>query len=138
MRNTCVNLGSVRQIVAVVAVAVCCLVACGSDPLDECLESLDPVGHFDCSYQDFTGVDLSGRNLRQANLRNAVLKGADLSGANLDQAYFGAASLLEADLTGARLTGERLEHADLWEAKADRDTVWPEGFDPVAAGVIFD
>ena len=63
---------------------------------------------------------------------------ANLSGANLDQAYFGAASLLEADLTGARLTGEKLEHADLWEARADRDTVWPEGFDPEAAGVIFE
>ena len=95
------------RIVAVVAVAVCCLVACGSDPLDECLESLDPVGHFDCSYQDFTGVDLSGRNLRQADLRNSVLKGADLTGVNL------------------------------LGAVAGEDTRWPAWFDPVKHGVIF-
>ena len=63
---------------------------------------------------------------------------ANLEGANLHGAYFGAASLLEADLTGANLTGEKLEHADLWEAKVDRDTVWPEGFDPEAAGVMIE
>ena len=34
--------------------------------------------------------------------------------------------------------GANLEGADLEGAKADGDTTWPEGFDPVAAGVIFD
>ena len=33
-----------------------------------------------------------------------------------------------AELTGAMLTG----------AQADEDTKWPEGFDPKAAGVIFE
>ena len=28
--------------------------------------------------------------------------------------------------------------ADLTGAVADKDTQWPEGFDPVAAGVIFE
>ena len=30
-----------------------------------------------------------------------------------------------------------LQEADLTGATADTDTVWPEGFDPVVAGVIF-
>ena len=28
--------------------------------------------------------------------------------------------------------------ANLDEAKTDEDTIWPDGFDPKAAGVIFD
>ena len=38
------------------------------------------------------------------------------------------AKLTEADLGGANLTGVR----------ANQNTTWQEGFDPVAAGVIFD
>jgi uncharacterized protein YjbI with pentapeptide repeats len=53
---------------------------------------------------------------------------ADLTGANLENAY-----LEEADLSGADLTG-----ADLRQAEANQDTIWPEGFDPEAAGVIFE
>ena len=34
----------------------------------------------------------------------------------------------EAELSGANLSG----------AKATADTVWPEGFDPVATGLIFE
>ena len=45
------------------------------------------------------------------------------AGANLARAY-----LSEANLTGVDLRG----------AFANGHTVWPEGFDPVAAGVIFD
>ena len=37
----------------------------------------------------------------------------------------------------ANLTRANLEGADLEGAAADLGTVWPEGFDPVAAGVIF-
>ncbi len=70
------------------------------------------------------GVEVNGYTIEPgANLEGANLKGANLKGANL----------LAADLTGAYLTGARLE-----EAKADKDTIWPEGFDPVAAGVIFE
>jgi hypothetical protein len=46
-----------------------------------------------------------------------------LPGANLE-----GADLKRANLTGAGLVG----------AETDRDTVWPEGFDPKAAGVIFE
>ena len=34
--------------------------------------------------------------------------------------------------------GANLAEAGLYRAKANEDTAWPEGFDPVAAGVIFD
>ena len=37
------------------------------------------------------------------------------------------------DLVGATLYG-----ANLYGATADKTTVWPEGFDPEAAGVIFE
>jgi hypothetical protein len=47
--------------------------------------------------------------------------------------------LLEgADLRGANLTAANLSEADLGGAKAYEDTFWPDGFDPKAAGVIFD
>ena len=41
-------------------------------------------------------------------------------------------------LAKANLEGANLEGANLEGAKADGDTTWPEGFDPVAAGVIFE
>ena len=43
-----------------------------------------------------------------------------------------------ANLKGANLRGANLDWAGLLGARADEDTIWPEGFDPVAAGVIFD
>ena len=53
-------------------------------------------------------IDIEGANLSPANLRMANLGGANLSRANLEG------------------------------AKANEDTTWPDGFDPVAAGVIFE
>jgi uncharacterized protein YjbI with pentapeptide repeats len=72
-----------------------------------------------------------------SNEATSAASGATLSGAYLGRAnLFGAdltrVNLFDADLTGAELTG-----ADLSLAKANEDTIWPEGFDPVAAGVIF-
>ncbi len=48
------------------------------------------------------------------------------------------ANLEWARLTGVNLTGANLTGANLTQATADKDTIWPEGFDPVAAGVIFE
>lgn len=100
---------------------------------------------------DLSGRDLSGRDLRRADLRSArfegtVLAGADLRYANLRHAdlhrsSLAAARLLEADLGGADLRGADLSGAQhlamalLRGAIADAATIWPEGFDPVAAGV---
>ncbi len=53
-------------------------------------------------------------------------------------ANFTMADLPGANLTEANLFRANLSNADLTEAFADKDTRWPEGFDPVAAGVIFE
>ena len=66
-----------------------------------------------------------GGNLKQAYFRYANLRQANLRQANLKRAV-----LSQANLTGTDLSG-----ADLAEAIEDDDTVWPEGFDPEAAGV---
>ena len=122
----------------------------------------------DLRLADLSGRNLSGRNLSGANLSGADLNeadlsgthfvradllGADLSGANLTKANFCESDLAESDLAGANLAGINLDHAHLVKAnlaganlassnlnraKADEDTTWPEGFDPVAAGVIFE
>ena len=47
------------------------------------------------------------------------------------------AKLEGANLEGANLTRANLRGANLDRAVADRNTIWPEGFDPKAAGVIF-
>jgi uncharacterized protein YjbI with pentapeptide repeats len=62
----------------------------------------------------------------------ADLEGADLSGVDLREANLGGARLIEANLKGAVL-----DKANLTGAGANDETAWPEGYDPVAAGVIF-
>jgi hypothetical protein len=52
--------------------------------------------------------------------------------ANLEGTLLYGANLRGADLRGADRS------TDLKGAEADEYTIWPEGFDPVAAGVIFD
>ena len=54
--------------------------------------------------------------------------GTNLGGANLAGACLDYADLTGVDLTGAILTG----------AFEDGHTVWPDGFDPLFTGVIFD
>ena len=53
-------------------------------------------------------------------------------GANLEGADFKGA-----DLSGVDLKGAVLDKANLTGAGANDETAWPEGYDPVAAGVIF-
>jgi hypothetical protein len=81
-------------------------------------------------YANLSHADLWGADLCDANLRYANLSHADLRGANLSHASLGNADLSHADLCDANL-----RRADLCDAKADADTIWPDGFDPVAAGV---
>ena len=68
-----------------------------------------------------------------ADLFGAGLEGADLSGADLNEA-----NLYEADLNGSDLGGALLSGANLIGATANKSTTWPDEFDPVAAGVIFE
>jgi hypothetical protein len=80
---------------------------------------------------DLAGADLRGADLGWANLSDAKLQGADLSGANL----YGT-DLSDADLRGADLGGANLIGADLGRAAYDEYTVWPDGYDPEAAGAV--
>ena len=74
-------------------------------------------------------VEINGYTIEPgANLTRADLKGANLTRANLTRAM----------LFGVDLTRADLEGADLGGADANEDTAWPEGFDPVVAGVIFE
>ena len=93
--------------------------------------------------QDLTRADLEGANLNGANLTGAKAnedtawpEGFDPEAAGVCEIRPGG-NLTDADLHGANLEGANLAEANLEGAKADGDTKWPDGFDPVAAGVIF-
>ena len=47
------------------------------------------------------------------------------------------ADLYGADLYGADLYGANLDGANLVGARANKNTTWPDGFDPTDGGVIF-
>ena len=64
------------------------------------------------------------------------LIGADLRGSNLNAANLSLAYLSEANLENANLSEAHLDGADLRGAKYNSETMWPEGFDPVAAGAL--
>jgi hypothetical protein len=107
----------------------------------------------DLHYQDgyFSDCNLSWASLPNANLRGAVfmmcnlsqasmfdthledsrLSWTDLSGADLTHSYFDRAEFFVVNLESAR----DIETASLKDVTADRDTKWPEQFDPSAAGV---
>ena len=53
------------------------------------------------------------------------MQGANMQGANMQGAY----------LEGANLRGAYLYSANLEGARASAYTIWPDGFDPSAAGV---
>jgi uncharacterized protein YjbI with pentapeptide repeats len=73
-------------------------------------------------------------HMKGASLRSADLTGASLIGVVLEGADLTGASLRNADLRGARLSDANLTKADLTDAVYNLGTVWPVGFDPVAAG----
>ena len=88
-----------------------------------------------------SGADLCRARLIGANLSGADLSKADLMGANLCRANLRGTNLSEARLIfsylmGADLSNANLSNADLKEAKYDQTTIWPDGFDPAAAGAI--
>ena len=57
---------------------------------------------------------------------------ANLTGAELKEADLPRKNLIRADLRGC------LDEVNLEGAAADERIVWPEGFDPEAAGGIFE
>jgi Pentapeptide repeats (8 copies) len=84
---------------------------------------------------DLREAVLQGADLREAALADADLRKADLREADLRQAVLSSADLREAVLAGANLRETILQTVKLQEAVMDTRTRWPDGFDPVAAGV---
>lgn len=85
-------------------------------------------------FGSLSGANLSGSDLSGANLFRANLSGSDLSWANLSRANLSWADLSWTNLSRAYLSRADLYRADLSSAKADKGTVWPDGFDPKSAG----
>lgn len=89
------------------------------------------LGGADLFHANLAGADLRGADLGAAFLSEANLRCADLSGSNLTRA-----DLSEANLCGADLRDAILIEADLTHTRYDNHTVWPEDFDPQAAGAV--
>jgi hypothetical protein len=101
---------------------------------------------------DFSAANLEGAYLgfsnfhgalfMAANLRKASLTEANLESANLSHADMREAKLYKANFTKAKLSNTNLakitwfDGANFQEAIYDHRTIWPDGFDPVAAGAI--
>jgi uncharacterized protein YjbI with pentapeptide repeats/uncharacterized protein YjdB len=81
--------------------------------------------------RDFFNYDFAGASFRRANLSGANLMIVGLEGADLTDANLSNASLDRANLSGAIVT-----RAVFTGAFFNATTVWPAGFDPVAAGAI--
>ena len=84
---------------------------------------------------------LAGCWAKDADFRNAKMSGAKMDTADFTGADIRGASLQGARFSGARLEGtdmrcEQLEAAKLRGAIADRQTRWPEGFDPAGRGIV--
>ncbi|MEM7124997.1 MAG: pentapeptide repeat-containing protein [Chloroflexota bacterium] len=92
---------------------------------------------------DFSKADLHvarfwQAHLKKANFSEAFLQFAHFEGADLEDANFQNADLRKAWFPDADLTGANLDGALLEKAMYSKNTKWPEGFDPVAAGAILE
>jgi uncharacterized protein YjbI with pentapeptide repeats len=96
------------------------------------LSGLDLAGVY-LRGKDFSDGELSEADLSGATMFGCVLVGTRLSGTKLVGTDLREANLTGADLTGADLRGARLEDAVLNGVEWDDSTVWPQGYEPVAA-----
>jgi hypothetical protein len=122
-------------------------------------EDIIQLSHAALREADLRWADLSEANLvknylygvkfRSANLTGAKLVAANLTEANLAQANLSRANLSRAILWGANLSQALLFEANLEEARYNaapytdewrtyQPTIWPDGFDPIAAGAILE
>ena len=79
--------------------------------------------------------DLENASLENANLAGYDLSKALLSNANLATANLEGANLSKANLRGADLSNANISNVNWDAARYDNRTKWPEGFDPVVAGL---
>ncbi|MEO1133116.1 MAG: pentapeptide repeat-containing protein [Cyanobacteria bacterium J06639_1] len=84
----------------------------------------------------FIRADLSGACLRQALMHHAILDEAILWKADLSQAHLRGTSFRRAILAGADLRSKHLWRSQLEGAYYDANTLFPQGFDPLAAGML--
>ena len=111
----------------------------GRHAIDHIMESLDWVIGCNCEeLKNASGKGNHGQCTCGAFRAKVNLCQADLSGEDLSNMDLSEADLSEANLSGVPLYGANLAGANLNRTVADRNTRWPKGFDPVAAGVIFD
>jgi hypothetical protein len=94
----------------------------------------------DFSNCNLEGTMFQGSNLRDskftgANLTRTCFHGADLRGADLSNTTIVNTDFQKARLEGANLKVESLSKADL-RATYDSSTIWPDNFDPIAAGAV--
>jgi uncharacterized protein YjbI with pentapeptide repeats len=84
---------------------------------------------------NLTLAKMVSANLHGACLHRACLNEADLRDANLEGADLSEADLTETNFTGANLCNAVLKGAEYCKGrKYSKDTIWPDGFDPEAAG----
>ena len=92
------------------------------------------------SSRDLRGADLRGADLRDTDLRGADLAGADLSGAllhgaDLRETCFGRSGLGH---RGGDPELTSIYDPEIFGARADDRTRWPDGFEVFGNGVMYD
>lgn len=99
------------------------------------------LSHADLSLANFWGAEVTLANLTSANLdvtnfTEANLSKSNLSGAKLNGTNLSKAQLQRAILHGAEFIGVPLYGTDVTKAEYTRSTIWPKGFNPIAAGAV--
>ena len=89
------------------------------------------------SYANISNSNLTNTNLYSAdmyftNFSNSILQNANLSYSDMYYSNLKNANLLNADLSGALLIGVNFSGAIF-----NSDTIFPDGFNPAAAGMTF-
>ncbi|TWT90530.1 Secreted effector protein PipB [Pseudobythopirellula maris] len=86
---------------------------------------------------DLSGADMYWVSLFEANLERADLRGASLRGGNIIDANFAYTKLQGADFGRDNLNGMTdVTGTDFNCAEYDSSTIFPDGFDPQARGMI--
>lgn len=98
------------------------------------------------SFSDLTGSDFSDATIRGLSTTGSDLSKAVFRGARITGASFGRQDMKDSDFTGAEVLDSRIYDTDFRNAVLEGvslegstyncGTLWPEGFDPLAAGAV--